>query len=188
MSKLTPSQSILYEKIISETSKFARIQNYLLVGSSGNGKTHLLRYISKHIDSEYINFENEFGIDFFQKYDYRVIDENIFLKYISENIDFKYNNKLIMIDELNGVLSSIYQQRRIINLISGYMTRAYRNKYLISINGLYLSDIDLMSSYENKIFALNYTEEDNKFISQARHISSVVSENYKNAHYFRFAN
>jgi len=186
MFKLTPSQSIVYEKIISEISKFSRIQNYLLAGASGNGKTYLLREISKEMDSEYINFENEFGFDFFQKYDYRVIDENIFLKYISENIDFKYNNKFVIIDELNGVLSPIYQLRRITKLISSYMIRAYRNKYLISINDLYLTNSDL-SKYENKVFTLNYTEEDNKFISQTRCISTVVSENYKNAHYFRFA-
>lgn len=183
MCKFTPSQFEVFIKIKNQLNKFSRYHNYILYGKSGTGKTFLMKEISKELNGVYIDFEQDFGTFFLKEHDYKVVDESIVLKFIKEYIDKNYSDRVILIDCTNSIFNSLYEKERVKNFVDSYLRRTYKNKYIISLSELYLENT-LIELYKNKFFKLNYSKNDNEFLSEKLHVPLVISENFKNGHYF----
>ena len=106
----------------------------------------------------------------------------ILLRYIETQVDNKNSNQTIIIDNLNSILNSILEKNRVNNLIGGFLRRKYRNKYILVIPEEYLENQDL--EVYDRVFKLNYNEEDNRFLSDVNRVTEVVSKDYKNGHYY----
>ena len=182
MDNFTPSQHKLYIDIENEIEEYTMYKNYILRGVSGSGKSYLLRKLAEDKGYKYIKFEECLGKNFFKNNDYRVIDEMILLKYIEIQIDNQNMNETIIIDNLNSIFNSIKEKNRIINLISGFLRRKYRNKYILVMSDLYIQDENLKKY--NRIFNLEYTAEDNEFLWSKNNVTEISSSQYKNGHYY----
>lgn len=182
MDSLTPSQVKLYTELEVKLDEHAMYRNYILTGISGSGKSYILKKLSQDKNYKYIEFEEDFGKDFFVNNDYRVTDEMILLRYIETQVDNKNSNQTIIIDNLNSILNSILEKNRVNNLIGGFLRRKYRNKYILVIPEEYLENQDL--EVYDRVFKLNYNEEDNRFLSDVNRVTEVVSKDYKNGHYY----
>lgn len=182
--RLTPSQKLLYEEIDQRFQKGDMYKNYIVSGISGSGKSFLSKKLAESLNFKVINFEDEFGKDFFQKNDYKVIDETIFLNYIEKKIDRFNLDETIILDNFNSIINSIKEQGRVNNLLKAYLVRRYMNRYILVITSNYISDFNKFKEESDKIFDLNWSEEDNSFMSIKFGIADSVSREYKNGHYY----